>query len=186
MDNLQQHLAETLKTRRLERGWSLTQAADATGVSKAMLGQIERGESSPTVATLWKIATGFSLPFSSFIAPDKADRSLPRRQAQLPEYRQGNQGMQVVPLFPFDDGLYFEMLVIDLAPGVFSESSAHESGVVEHVIVIDGELEIGIEGQLHRLNKGEGLRFPADRAHSYRNPADKPVRFHDLIHYPHR
>jgi transcriptional regulator with XRE-family HTH domain len=59
MQELAGHLAHTLRTLRAQRGWSLTQAAEYTGVSKAMLGQIERGESSPTVATLWKIATGF-------------------------------------------------------------------------------------------------------------------------------
>ena len=51
------HLAQTLKALRQQKNWSLTQAAQETGVSKAMLGQIERNESSPTVATLWKIAT---------------------------------------------------------------------------------------------------------------------------------
>ncbi|HBQ78933.1 MAG TPA: XRE family transcriptional regulator, partial [Erwinia persicina] len=62
MDSLQHHLANVLRVRRSERGWSLTRAAQETGVSKAMLGQIERAESSPTIATLWKIATGFNLP----------------------------------------------------------------------------------------------------------------------------
>ncbi|HFF9481520.1 TPA: helix-turn-helix domain-containing protein, partial [Serratia marcescens] len=50
MQELAGHLAHTLRTLRTQRGWSLTQAAEYTGVSKAMLGQIERGESSPTVA----------------------------------------------------------------------------------------------------------------------------------------
>ena len=59
MQEMNQHLAQRLKGLRSELGWSLDVAARETGVSKAMLGQIERGESSPTVATLWKIATGF-------------------------------------------------------------------------------------------------------------------------------
>ena len=54
--NIAQHLSATLKTLRQQRGWSLSRLAEETGVSKAMLGQIERNESSPTVATLWKIA----------------------------------------------------------------------------------------------------------------------------------
>ena len=62
--NIAQHLAATLKHLRQQRGWSLSRLAEETGVSKAMLGQIERNESSPTVATLWKIATGLNVPFS--------------------------------------------------------------------------------------------------------------------------
>lgn len=65
--NIAQHLAATLKHLRQQRGWSLSRLAEETGVSKAMLGQIERNESSPTVATLWKIATGLNVPFSAFI-----------------------------------------------------------------------------------------------------------------------
>jgi transcriptional regulator with XRE-family HTH domain len=50
-----------------QRSWSLDVTSQKTGVSKAMLGQIERGESSPTIATLWKIASGFDVLFSSFV-----------------------------------------------------------------------------------------------------------------------
>lgn len=64
MADFQQHLSSALRQLRQANGWSLTLTAERTGVSKAMLGQIERGESSPTVATLWKIATGFNVPFS--------------------------------------------------------------------------------------------------------------------------
>ncbi|WP_417653748.1 helix-turn-helix domain-containing protein, partial [Escherichia coli] len=52
--DITQHLATTLKALRQARGWSLSKLAEETGVSKAMLGQIERNESSPTVSTLWK------------------------------------------------------------------------------------------------------------------------------------
>ncbi|MTD25471.1 helix-turn-helix domain-containing protein [Erwinia sorbitola] len=186
MDMLQHHLAHTLKTHRRERGWSLAQAAEATGVSKAMLGQIERGESSPTIATLWKIATGFNLPFSAFIEPLAVDRAAPRRQQQLQGYSPADNTMQALPLFPFDAALNFEMLVVELAPGASSESSAHEPGVIEHVIVIEGELELQVAAQWQSLAPGEGVRFNADRAHAYRNPGIYPVRFYDLIHYPPR
>lgn len=178
MDILQHHLAHTLKSQRSARGWSLTQAAQATGVSKAMLGQIERAESSPTIATLWKIATGFNLPFSAFIETSTSEGAR--------GYSPGDNAMQVLPLFPFDAQLNFEMLVIELAPGAFSESDAHERGVVEHVIVIDGELELQINGRWQCLKQGEAVRFHADCPHAYRNSGSQRLRFHDLIHYPPR
>ncbi|SIE94010.1 transcriptional regulator [Mycobacteroides abscessus subsp. abscessus] len=58
MDNIHKNIGENLRNIRRSRGLSLDMAAEATGVSKAMLGQIERGESNPTVTTLWKIASG--------------------------------------------------------------------------------------------------------------------------------
>ncbi|KMV35852.1 helix-turn-helix domain-containing protein [Franconibacter pulveris 1160] len=169
------YLAATLKTLRLSRSLSLTQAAELTGVSKAMLGQIERNESSPTVATLWKIATGFNVPFSLFIAPPAAHAPT--------AYDPQQQAMIVTPLFPWDEALRFELFAITLAPGAVSESTPHESGVIEHVVVIEGELEMQTQGRWQRLAAGEGLRFRGDEPHAYRNASALPVRFHSLIHY---
>ena len=56
-----------LRPLRQKAGLSLSQAATLTGVSKAMLGQVERGESSPTLETLWKLAKGFDLPLTALI-----------------------------------------------------------------------------------------------------------------------
>lgn len=65
--------AKLLKSIRSDLGWSLDQTATRTGVSKAMLGQIERGESTPTVATLWKIATGLGVPMTALLEADRGD-----------------------------------------------------------------------------------------------------------------
>lgn len=173
--DLATYLAATLKTLRQQRNLSLTQAAEMTGVSKAMLGQIERNESSPTVATLWKIATGFNVPFSLFIAPPAASRPA--------VYDPDKQAMVITPLFPWDEALRFELFAITLAPGAMSESSPHEAGVIEHVVVIEGELELQTQGRWQTLGEGEGLRFSGDEAHAYRNSGALPVRFHSLIHY---
>ena len=171
-----------LKKIRMAREWSLSQAAAQTGVSKAMLGQIERGESSPTVATLWKIATGFNVPFSLFFG-DEATRTEPLRSEEM-RGRSQDEAMHASPLFPYDRPLGFDLLVVKLAAGALSESSAHERGVIEHVIVIEGELQLAVNAQWHTLKAGEGLRFQADAAHSYRNDGALPTRFYSLIHYP--
>lgn len=165
-------MAGVLRELRQARGWSLTLAAHHTGVSKAMLGQIERGESSPTVATLWKIATGFNVPFSAFFS------ELQVATADL------TAEMVAVPVFPYDEALHFDLLAVTLPAGALSESAPHERGVVEHVVVITGVLEIGQNGRWQRLGAGEGLRFAGDAAHAYRNPGTAVCRFHSLIHYP--
>ena len=175
MDNLTQYLATTLRTLRHQREWSLSRLAEETGVSKAMLGQIERNESSPTVATLWKIATGLNVPFSTFISPPESDNT--------PAFDPQQQAMVVTSLFPWDPQLCFDHFSILLAPGALSESTPHESGVIEHVVVINGLLDMCIEGQWRTITSGEGVRFAGDRAHSYRNSNEQTVHFHSLIHY---
>lgn len=180
MENLHQHLSLALKQLRQANGWSLTLAAERTGVSKAMLGQIERGESSPTVATLWKIATGFNVPFSFFIQGSE----LPPGAAAT--FSQSNAQMQAKSLLPYDAQLRFDLLEVTLAAGAQSDSSPHESGVIEQVVVLEGELLLGVEGTWRRLQPGQASQFAGDKPHSYRNPLSTPLRFHSLIHYPSR
>ncbi|WP_061709174.1 helix-turn-helix domain-containing protein [Pseudenterobacter timonensis] len=173
--DLAQHLSFTLKSLRQSRGWSLSRLADETGVSKAMLGQIERNESSPTVSTLWKIATGLNVPFSAFITPASSAQ---------PVFDPQQQAMVVKPLFPWDEQLRYDHFSITLAPGACSESTPHETGVVEHVVVIAGELELRIGGEWQTLLPDSGVRFAGDKPHAYRNSGGETVHFHSLIHYP--
>lgn len=184
MQELTRHIGSQLKAVRSERGWSLSQTAEHTGVSKAMLGQIERGESSPTVATLWKIASGLNVSFSEFLETPPAQSAALHRHGLLTTFDSATSGMRVVPLFPYDATLRMDMFVIDLEPGGCSESTPHEAGVIEHVIVIGGELTLTVDGVTRLLRAGEALRFAADCPHGYRNDSGHSVRFHDLIHYP--
>ncbi|MBD3897517.1 helix-turn-helix transcriptional regulator [Halomonas sp. ML-15] len=181
MQDIAGHIAGRLKALRQARGWSLDRTAQATGVSKAMLGQIERGESSPTVATLWKIASGFAVSFSSlFTAPGE-----PGMSGGVGQTRWGRDavGMQARLLFPFDPLLGFEMFEIEMAPRAVSESTPHAAGVVEHIVVVEGALGFSVDGEQRRLGVGEGLRFQADRHHVMENLGDSVMRFHDVIHY---
>ena len=81
MDAMSGIIAENLKRIRKENKWSLDTVSDMTGVSKSMLGQIERGESSPTISTLWKIATGLHISFRVFWnSLKKRLKSFPKRK----------------------------------------------------------------------------------------------------------
>lgn len=183
MTDINGRIAGRLRAMRQGRSWSLDRAAQATGVSKAMLGQIERGESSPTVATLWKIAAGFDTSFSALLedAPE-ADGVLLRSSAGS-DWPTDDGSIQVRSLFPYDPALGIEFFVIELQPGACHQSVPHAAGVTEHVIPVSGSLEVCVDGRWQAVACGEGLRFAADRPHAYRNPGREPVLFHNLIHY---
>lgn len=179
-------IAKILKKLRAERALSLSKAAELTGVSKAMLGQIELGQSSPTVATLWKIATGFNVPFSVFLednifSPEPEQFSF----KDFPVFAEQKQsGMRVIPLIPFDNQLKMDLLKIELVPGAFSRSVPHETGVIEHIIVLQGILELTLEDKKYFIKEGESFRFQADVEHSYANTEEIKLIIHNLIHYP--
>lgn len=173
-----------LKKLRKERGWSLDKTALETGVSKAMLGQIEREESSPTIATLWKIASGFNTSFSSFIEAVEDDGSVLHRSGLTQQLHPQDKQIRVSTIFPFDAGVGFEVFVIELLPGCEHLSPPHQEGVIEHIIVAEGIMEVLVDGEWRRLTQGEGLRFHANQPHGYRNVTNQPARIHDVIHYP--
>lgn len=184
MKKIVKHIALTLKALRQERGWSLDKTAQETGVSKAMLGQIEREESSPTIATLWKIANGFNTSFSFFLEnKDIPTQKTLYRSQPLPYQSSMDDKMKVIPLFPFDEQLHCEIFILELLPGCQHLSLPHQSGVIEHVIVIEGTLEIFLNGIWQILKKDEGLRFSADQPHGYRNTTKNLARFQNMIHY---
>lgn len=179
MSDMQNRLAKGLKQLRKQRGWSLDRAAAASGVSKAMLGQVERGESSPTLNTLWKIARGYELSFSQLMAP------LTGAEPHLESLEPSGSDLRVRPLVPYDSSMCAELLDMELLPGCYRESEPHEPGVIEHVIVIQGRMSVLSDGQWHALGPGEVFRFAADKAHGYRNDAEgESAFFHNLIHYP--
>jgi len=66
-----------------------------------------------------------------------------------------------------------------------SESTPHEAGVIEHVVVVSGELEMQIDGEWRTIKADTGVRFAGDKPHAYRNSSTLTVHFHSLIHYPH-
>jgi transcriptional regulator with XRE-family HTH domain len=185
VENIYKHMARTLKELRQQKEWSLDKAALATGVSKAMLGQIEREESSPTIATLWKIATGFEVSFSSFIEEiNTVSSEAMHRTGQVQTIHPNNKKIRVFPLFPFDPQLNFELFVIELLPGCEHLSPPHKHGVIEHLVVVEGNMEVLVEGNWRALSPGEGIRFNAHQPHGYRNLMSKVATFHNIIHYP--
>ena len=182
MSDINQRIAGRLRALRQARGWSLDRAAQATGVSKAMLGQIERGESSPTVATLWKIAAGFAVSFSALLE-DAPAQGLLLRSSGGDDWPTDDGSIQVRSLFPYDPALGIEFMVVELQPGACHQSVPHGAGVTEHVIPLNGSLEVCVDGVWQTVAGGEGLRFAADRPHAYRNRGSAPLLFHNLIHY---
>lgn len=184
MDRLIEKISKRLKQVRKERGWSLDLTSQRTGVSKAMLGQIERCESSPTISTLWKIASGCEVSFSSFveeaIAPEK---DLTIRRGSLEQLHPHDDKILVMPLFSYDASLGFEAFIIELLPGCEHMSPPHQPGVHEHIIVTSGKMEVFAGGVWHTLKQKEGMKFNADQPHGYRNHAPEKAVFHDIIHY---
>ncbi|MCL6478276.1 MAG: XRE family transcriptional regulator [Peptococcaceae bacterium] len=183
MEDLRVKIGKNLHSIRKERSLSLDRLAAITGVSKAMLGQIERGESNPTVTTLWKIATGLRVSFTSFMEDETPAVSIISHDQIMPLIEDAGK-YKVYPLFPFGRTKGFEIFTLDLEPGCRHESEAHNAGVEEYVIVCRGRLDLLLGEETYTIHRGDAARFPADRPHAYLNNTGEPVRVHMMIHYP--
>ncbi|MBU8908357.1 helix-turn-helix domain-containing protein [Desertibacillus haloalkaliphilus] len=180
--NLNHRIGKRLKQIREQQRLSLEKAAELTNVSKPMLGQIERGESNPTVSTLWKIANGLGVGFSRFIEDERPKVKVVSRHAIEP-LKEDQGRFQVIPLFTLGNGQPFEWFSVQLKPDCSYTSEAHTSGVEEYILVEEGEIEIIISDESYHLKKGEAIRFAADCPHQYNNSSDSVSRVMMMIHY---
>lgn len=186
MDNLEpihKKIGKNLQIIRKTRGLSLDQVAELTGVSKAMLGQIERGDSNPTISVLWKIVNGLRISFTSLIENDSAKVLIVRRDDLTPLIEEEG-AYRVFPFFPFNQQKHFEMYTVEMDPGCSHSSEAHNEGVEEYILVIEGGLDVQFEQESHRVEKGSGIHFTADLPHTYHNPTEAVTKYYTLIYYP--
>lgn len=182
MKNLNLIIGNKLKDIRNKRNLSLDEVAKLTGVSKAMLGQIERGQSNPTVSTLWKIATGLKVSFSLFIDENQEDLKVINQKDITPIIEDDNK-MRLYSIFPFDANRSFEIFTIELEPGCNHISTPHNDGVEEYIIVTEGEIEIDINDNKFVLKKGKSIRFMANKPHTYKNIKGDRAVFQNIILY---
>ncbi|MGO0060794.1 helix-turn-helix domain-containing protein [Brevibacillus fluminis] len=183
MDTINIVLAENLKTLRAEKKLSLDKVAEMTGVSKTMLGQIERGESNPTINTVWKIATGLKVSFTSLINQPQPDTLLVTQQDIHP-LLEDNGRYRIYPFFPFDESRRFEMYAVEIDKGGYLSADAHSEGTEEFLTVFAGELTVRVNQEEYTVKSGESIRFKADRPHVYHNSGDSDARISMVIHYP--
>ncbi len=182
MNNLNLIIGNKLKYIRNKRNLSLDEVTKLTGVSKAMLGQIERGQSNPTVSTLWKIATGLKVSFSFFIDENQDDLKVVNQDEINPIMEDDNK-MRLFPIFPFDANKGFEIFTIELEPECNHISTPHNNGVEEYIIVTEGEIELSVNDKKFILKKGNSIKFVANKPHVYRNKKNNKAVFQNIILY---
>ncbi len=124
MDAIHIRIGQNLQRLRKQRQLSLDKLADLTGVSKGMLHQIERGDTQPTVTTVWKIATGLQVSFSSLIKDDEPTIAIVNRKTE-PDLTEDNGNCLVYVMFPFNPQTQIEMFTLVLKPKASYVSTPH-------------------------------------------------------------
>lgn len=181
MSNLNQAIGEKIKRLRGQRGLTLDQVAELTGVSKSMIGQVERGNSAPTVTTLWKICNGLKVSFSSLLEQSERAVTVARKEQLQPLTKQGVY--RLYNYIPFDFTRKFEAFRMELLDRARHDSEPHTDAVEEFVYVTEGQVAVRVDEEVHLLKKDDLLRFSAQVKHSYQNLSDKEAGLFIIIVY---
>lgn len=176
-------IGEKLKTLRTTRALSLDEVSALTSVSKPMLGQIERGQSVPTVTTLWKIATGLKTPLSFFLEAPQAEYTVVGPEASTVILGDGGK-MRAYPLFTYDPVRSVETFYIEFDPGCRHSSDRHNDGVEEHIFVLRGTLRLVLGDRTVDVSEKQAVRFRADMSHAYQNLDECGCSVYNTIFYP--
>jgi transcriptional regulator with XRE-family HTH domain len=175
-----------LRRLRVKRGLSLERLAKASGVSRAMLGQIELGHSTPTINVVWKIARALDVSFSTLITEHAVSSTalVLRDRAKLLTSQDGSFTSRA--LFPFDEPRNVEFYELHLAGNSIEEADAHPVGTTENLVVTAGSLELTVGKARHQLNTGDAIFFEADVPHRYCNPGSGGLTMYLVMSYANR
>lgn len=173
-----------VRQERQSRHWTLDQLAEAAGVSRRMVVNVEQGAANPSVGTLLRISDALGVGLPALVEPPQPRpvRVIRRGDgAVLWSSESGGRGVLVAGTEPPD---VVELWDWTLGPGDLHPSEAHAPGTRELVHVQEGSVTVEVAGQLVTLDAGDAVAFPGDVAHSYANPDTELARFSLAVFEP--
>lgn len=174
MNQLDKNIAANLKRIRKSKNMSLDALAEKTGVSKSMLGQIERGESNPTVATIAKIVDGIRISFDDLLYP-RHESVLIIDNEKLPLLRSEEGVYQVRSLFPYDRRRNFEVYEMKIEPGEGCGGFLSGEGSCEYILVVQGVLTLETVDGTYEVSANHAIRLGAAKDHRYHNSGSRQL-----------
>lgn len=169
---------------RKQRGLSLDGLARASGVSKAMLSQIEQNKANPTVGVMYKIAVGLGMDLGELMGLGRSRRQLQVIRSDDPnQVFLSDKKMTVRTLSPLSMEKDVEFYEVTLRPGGELDSSPHFSQTEEFLTVAQGKISLGVEDDEIALRKGDSAHYLADQHHGMRNTGRSVARIYLVVKY---
>ena len=165
-DDILKKLPDRLKEARQAQGLSLDAVAKLSGVSRSMVSQIERGESSPTIATLWNLTKALQVDFAGLLdSVSPQDTIEVTRADEAPAIENLGSGCKIRILSPPEDAGEHEVYELTMSDGAVLDSQPHARGAREHLTVIEGSVTVTSGTASRRLLEGDTARYAADVPH---------------------
>ena len=173
-------LGERVRGLRRERGWTLELLAERSGVSRAMISKLERGEKNPTLVVAAKVAEGLGVSLSRLVGLEESREVVvvPRERRMI--MRDPVTGFERQLLSPSFGGLEFIRNVVPEG-STSGEFPPHGQGVEEYVVVEKGSLRAVLGGEEYVLEEGDAVYFEADVAHRFDNAGEGECSYYLVI-----
>lgn len=166
-DDILTRLPARLKEARRAKGLSLEAVANLSGVSRSMVSQIERGESSPTISTLWNLTRALQVDFAGLLEEtDSSDQIEVLRQTEVPSIDNMGENCRIRILSPPEEAGGHEVYDIQFDSGGALNSQPHARGAREQLTVLQGAVRVTSGSAVSELSHGDTARYAADIAHS--------------------
>ena len=180
MDYLNKNVSINLKKIRKGKKMSLDALSVETGISKSMLGQIERGEANPTIGTLGKIVSGLRVDFMDLVGTPRDEVYIMRKESLAPIKEEKNS-FKNYAYFPYEQDRDFEIYSVEIQPHGSYPCSSHGEKTMEYIIVFSGVLSLVVGNESYELEAGDAIRIDSDKSHCYYNNGEEPLRFYMLF-----
>jgi transcriptional regulator with XRE-family HTH domain len=161
-------VGERVRALRRERGWTLESLAERSGVSRAMISKLERGEKNPTLVVAAKVAEGLGVSLSRLVGTEERREVVVVPRERRMTMRDPETGFERQLLSPNFGGLEFVRNVVPEG-STSGEFPPHRRGVEEYVVVEKGRLRAVLGGEEYVLEEGDAVYFEADVAHRFDN-----------------
>lgn len=167
-----------VRDRRLERGWTLDELAERSGVSRRMVVNVEQGANT-SLATLLRLSDALGVGLPALVDVDRSGSLRVLAAGQAPVLWRGPGGGRAQLVAGTDPPDVVELWDWTLGPGEAYGSQAHAAGTRELLLVLAGQVQLTVGQRSQLLDLGESAQFSGDVSHGYANPAAEgpPARF---------
>ncbi|KAF5060279.1 HTH-type transcriptional regulator SutR [anaerobic digester metagenome] len=176
-------IAINLKELRNERNLTLGQLSKISGISKAMLSDMEKGNSNPTINTIWKIANGLNVPYTKLMDGIEKESTFVSRKESVMQTGE-TEHYRVYCYFKSTPVRNFKLFYVELDAQSSNASIGHSEKAQEYIYIIQGELNLHTEAGDYTLVEGDSLAFDSSIGHTYINPKDTMLSFIEINFYP--
>lgn len=173
---------------RKQQGLTLGVLSEKSGVSKAMLSQIEAEKVNPTIATVWKIAQGLDVDINTLLkgTAEPLRKFVVTRSDSITHLDTEEEGVHIKVLSPISMVEDLEMYLVTIKNGGKLESSPHFAGTEEFLTILQGKVRVTAGKNTTELSSGDFIRYNCDIEHAIENSGTEEAVIHMVVRFKKR